>query len=442
MRTDHSDPLSSVRARLRAGTDRVRRRVASLGAGSRVALAAAGLLTLLAVAGYMTSGEDPASRTWLYGGHQFAPGDVSKILSALSAKGIDANEDGGRIEVPRDRQAEAQTTLDTSGLGLRTIRDILDNPPNRSIFATLDESEQDRKRHQEKAIEALIAGIDGTPPAIVQVDRPRRRSFGGTTEPVQVRVCLQVSNERLVPSKTIEQIKGVLLGWVSGLTLEGLTLFDSHGNYYLQADNPALGERSLVHVRQEELEEKILEELYFLEDVHVSVRIDMTEPSEASPPIRPLAVNEPLDVTTEPTGPEPNTTGGRVRVLVQVPISYYKRYFRAISEKPPASGGSSGIRREDRAFDRDRGRADRAGGSTGSADRQDHGSDRRPGPEAPDVPLGRLGDEPGAVLVATGGGDGRRRSGRGGLGRGLGTEARLQAAGRAGRGADAAGSLR
>ena len=64
-----------------------------------------------------------------------------------------------------------------------------------------------------------------------------------------------------------------------------MTVVDKKGRHYLDADNPALGAISRTRAREEELGQKILEQLHWIKGVSVAVQLPL-HAAPVEPPCR------------------------------------------------------------------------------------------------------------------------------------------------------------
>lgn len=329
MRTDPSDPLAATLHRLRAWTWRARRWALSLGPGGRLALAAA-LLGALTPVVYLAAPTDSDATAWVAGGREFPRGDQHDALRLLATKQIAALADGRRIEVPRDRLAEAEALLAQHDLGGDPVA-LLDRPVASPLFAHPAEVEEARKRQHERYLAAEIEGYEPTLAATVLTFPPARsRGLARRPDPMRATVLLRADGDRSIPEETYRRVIHLMLGLVPDLRAEGLSVY-GNGEPYLVVGQPALGERSQAKAREDELRGEILRQLDWIEAVRVTVRVESppapTPPRAESPGPPPTAVatNAPLGAIDDPPpalapkGPTP------AHVLIQVPASHYAR---------------------------------------------------------------------------------------------------------------------
>ena len=176
---------------------------------------------------------------------------------------------------------------------------------------------------------------------------------------------LQTERNREIGSKTVQSIQTILKGYESDLKHDAVTVVDQKGHHYLDAGNPALGAISRTRAREEELGQKILEQLHWIKGVSVTVQLPLSPrsrrvPRAASGPgghaprpgrgTRPSPAvdgpQSPLEIDPEPGAgptpapvsvapaaePKPAGGGGQGTVWVKVPRNFYKRMI----EKEPS----------------------------------------------------------------------------------------------------------
>jgi len=346
MRSDDLIPAAPPAwARLRARLDPARRWLAHRGPGPRLALLLVPLTLLIAAAGYFAA-EEPARPAWLYDGHRFAAEEGARVEQALKARRIEVIVVDGKIGVPPASEADALVLLKKEGLAPRSVDDrINEDAPESGPFVTPAERARREAHQREKVLGLMIREIDpeAIESVIVEVTRPRPAPFGPREEATAtVRVTTQA--DRTLASQTVEKIQRVLVAREK-LKPKGVTVFDRRGVFYLDAGSPAHHVHS--QARADELRSKLLDELDWIKGIKVSVHVDPPASRPARPPARsaplPAPARPPLVIPNAPASlpaedaeaavaaepvSAPGNEGmpGRVDILVQVPLSFYRRH--------------------------------------------------------------------------------------------------------------------
>jgi type III secretory pathway lipoprotein EscJ len=380
MRTDQ--PLFAARAlaRLRSQVGRVRRAIASQSATSRWSLAL-GALGILIIFGYLAMPVTAVS-AFLRGGQKFSISDVIKITHALELQHIDYRvDDQRRIEVAGDRLEDAKAVLAKLDIGPRSIEDLEKEAQSSGLLDGPWEKERREKKSQEQILAAMIREFDGVISAYVTINRPKQRMGlirpgpgNGPGTRATAFVYLETDGGREITHKTVQSIQNLIVGKEPELRADAVTVFDQKGRHYLVAGDPRYSTISATRAREEELGQRIREEIDWIDGVRVTVQVvpaptsvpvalpalsaapaaPVPAPAPVpSPVLRPsepiVGVNTPLELEPEPSAspdpglapapssapspapvaiassvPEPPVPKNElVRVWVRVPRSYY-----------------------------------------------------------------------------------------------------------------------
>ncbi|MBV8384984.1 MAG: hypothetical protein JOZ63_20530 [Planctomycetaceae bacterium] len=368
MRTENPPPLASAWARLRAQAARFRRSILTRRTATRWLLAL-GALALLGVLGYLAR-PSPVSNTYLLAGMQFSQDDLIEIQRALEAKHFDARsyrvDDEGRIEVAANRIDEATDIVIKLNVGKPSLTHIKNQAREFSgPFVGPWEREQHELEVREQVLAAMIQKLDGIMSADVTIHRPKGRGAGRQPARATAFVYVETRGGRELSPKAVEAIQN-LMAREHDLTHDAVTVCDDHGRRYLVAGDPMGVRSNLLRAREEELSEKILEQINWVKGVGVTVQlIPSPAPTPAPIPAHPAPVeeprppdwevvpNHPLELV-EPTptpAPEPAPALHPVasaappkqadepviaRVWVKVPRSFY--YLKALPNREPSPG--------------------------------------------------------------------------------------------------------
>lgn len=375
MRNDSGSRNAAGVVRLRSLGTAARRWLVEAGPLARLALAG-GVLGVLALVVLLARQPVPTAGTWLYEGRRFPPDDAARLVRALATKGIAAQSVEGRIEVEPSRLDEALAALEKANLAPRSPEELLEPPPSSGFLPSAANQNERRNRAREKYLEAEIEQIDDGLSATVQLFRTRKRGALVPEEKVQMTVVLRVEGGRPVSPGTVERIRVKMLHLEPDLPNDALTVMDSRGQMYLVAGSSEPAEQAHRRAVEAELRGAILEQLDWIPNVRVGVKLEtipvpmapseiaaspvlVTTAAVAAPPRPTVAVNAPLDASVPPAAvamspeppmvPEPpkeDTAGqapvstepmSRVSVVVRVPSDYYLRHYEAIrGEQTPS----------------------------------------------------------------------------------------------------------
>ncbi len=329
MRTDQA-PRSAL-PQVRVFASRARQRFLTL--GLRVRWTAAGLLLAgLALGGYLLAVAEPVTYEWLFDGQTFPRSEMVHALVALKAADIPCSDDRGRLSVPLDRRAEAIEALARAKIGPRPLDELLNEaaePP--SLMLDPRQVAHRERRLKERVAEAAIRRTEGIISASVLFNPIETGTALRPQQKWRAWVMVETEKDTQLSSKTVQHIRHTLEGIQPGLESDGLTLQDLRsGADYSVAGRPDVEVLSKVKVREEELRDRIVEQIG-IDGARVLVRIDAVPSRSAKPEpaVEPgPLVNQPISVV-EPESVEELEPLGRTTILVRVPRSYYLRLFQA-----------------------------------------------------------------------------------------------------------------
>src|SRR5262249_13011253 len=125
--------------------------------------------------------------------------------------------------------------------------------------------------------------------AYVTINRPQARNVlrpgpgtGPGARPTAF-VWLETDGGRKISHKTVQSIQNLIVGKEPELRPDSVTVFDSKGRHYLVAGDPKYSRISATRAREEELGQKILEEIDWIDGVRVTVQIVSAPTSAPSP---------------------------------------------------------------------------------------------------------------------------------------------------------------
>jgi type III secretory pathway lipoprotein EscJ len=364
-------------AQVRSQVIRVRRAIAAQGPAFRWSLAL-GVLGVLVLCGYLAT-PVPAGSAFLRGGQKFSIGDIIKISHALDLQHIDYRvDDQRRIEVASDGLENAKAILAKLDIGPRSIEDLDRDSQVSGLLDGPFERELKKNKGQEQILAAMIREFDGIISAYVTINRPKPRiglgrpGTGPGTRPTAF-VYLETDGGREISYKTVQSIQNLVVGKEPELKSDAVTVFDQKGRHYLVAGDPKYCTISATRAREEELGQRLLEEIDWIDGVRVTVQLvpaptaapapmpalsaAPTTPSPAGRlPEETVAVNTPLELGSDPpVNPDaaspsppvpapvlagspltglPGSKSEVARIWVRVPRSYY--YSKAAPDRDPS----------------------------------------------------------------------------------------------------------
>jgi flagellar biosynthesis/type III secretory pathway M-ring protein FliF/YscJ len=333
MRTEKPTSAASAVARFRSQFERLRRTLGSQTPALRWSLAL-GALAVVLLLGYLAV-PVPAGSEFLRGGEKFSSGDIIKISRALDAQHIYYRvDDQGRIEIASDRIEDAKTALVKVAVGPRSIDDLgKEALASGGFWPDPLEREQRQIKVREEILGAMIRNLDGIVSAYVTLNRPRARNGlrpNAASRPTAF-VWLETDGGREIRHKTVQSIQNIIVGSETDIKPDAVTVFDQKGRHYLVAGDPKYSTISHTRAREEDLDERILEQIDWVKGVRVTVQLVPVPASTASsnpaPTPAPAAVAVPPSRVPEPAGSS---------VAVNAPLELEP-------ESPPDPGPTSGL---------------------------------------------------------------------------------------------------
>jgi flagellar M-ring protein FliF len=270
------DRLTSTAAvaRLRAQADRLRRWVMTARPIVRWGLALAVILTLAAASYWGATSITTFGVRYLASERKFSSDDLLKVCRVLDKQLIPYRiDDQRRVEVAGDRFEEAAELVSKLDLGQHPVDEIRSESGTWSFWESTGEREHRELLLREKMIERLIGEQEGVKWSVVSINRPRGSLMSRPSAKPSAFVYIETEGGRSLPSRTVQTIPVILIGYAPELTPGSITVMDRRGKKYLEPGNPALGDNSRNRVREEEISEEILERLDWIKGVRVAVQV-------------------------------------------------------------------------------------------------------------------------------------------------------------------------
>ena len=241
------DRLTSTAAvaRLRAQADRLRRWVMAPRPIVRWGLALAVILALAAASYWGATSLTTFGVRYLASERKFSSDDLIKVCRALDKQLIPYRiDDQRRVEVAGDQFEQAAELVSKLDLGQHPVDEIRSESGTWSFWESAGEREHRElapSREDDRAADRrargghVVGGVDQPPPRIIDVTT-ELQAFG-------VRLHRDGGGPSL-PSRTVQTIPVILIGYEPDLTPGSITVMDRRGKKYLEPGNPALGDNS------------------------------------------------------------------------------------------------------------------------------------------------------------------------------------------------------
>ena len=107
------------------------------------------------------------------------------------------------------------------------------------------------------------------------INRPKLRSGlrPGPGSRATAFVWLETVGGREIPHKTVQAIQNIIVGCEYDLKQDAVTVFDQKGRHYLVAGDPKYSTLSATRAHEEELSQRILEEIDWIDGVRVTLQL-------------------------------------------------------------------------------------------------------------------------------------------------------------------------
>jgi hypothetical protein len=350
------DRMSSTAAIswVRGEAGRMRRAMMAQRPAVRLALVLAPVLLLTAV-GYWVAGTLAASGPrYLAQERAFSSEDLLTIRRNFDGKGISYRVVDRKVAVAADQYDQAVALLAKLDIGPRPIDEIREWPDSlATLLDTQDDKERRDRLQTEKIIERIIDDLEGVVRSMVRIHHPRPRLPRNARVRPSAFVRLECEPNRLLPLQTVQAIPKILTNSDPELSADAITVMDLSGRLLLDPTNPELGKLNRVRAREQELRDRVAEQLAWIPGVRITV--DLTDrgvaiqapaaqarPGASGPgvgarggPSPSISVNQPAELgepePPPPPGPAPVEKVERGRVFVYVPRSHY---FRMMLPRP------------------------------------------------------------------------------------------------------------
>jgi type III secretory pathway lipoprotein EscJ len=301
-------------------------------------LLALGLLGILVLCGYLTT-PVPSGSAFLRNGQKFSVGDIIKISHALDLQHIAYRvDDQRRVEVAADRLDDAKALLAKLNIGPRSIEELDKEAQESNLLDGPWDKERKQSRGQEQILAAMIREFDGIISAYVTINRPRARMGLGRPTPgahPTAFVWLETDGGREISHKTVQSIQNLIVGKEPDLKPDAVTVFDQKGRHYLVAGDPKYSTLSATRAREEELGQRIRDEIDWIDEVRVTVQL------VAAPPPISASVPAPLPaLSNDLATPSPSARLPEPTVGVNIPLEL-KSEPRSNPDVPPTPSPSS-----------------------------------------------------------------------------------------------------
>jgi len=271
-----------------------------------------GVLAILAGVVYLTA-LTPTPGQYLADGRQYSADALELIYQALDEARISYRVDDRRVSVATENYAEASALVSNLKLSPRSISEIRKSVQAFGIFDSLKSIEQREHQARVEELETMIGNLDGIITATVSIERSPSRSGGRPVMNTTAFVYLEVEPSRDLSPKTVQSIKGIIVGKEPTLKADAIAVYDRKGHRYLDPMDPALDEISRTKAREEELAQELREEIPWIEGATIDVQLVASPEPSPQPvvevkPERAFVPAEPLVAVNQPLEAEPQTS--------------------------------------------------------------------------------------------------------------------------------------
>ncbi len=215
------------------------------------------------------------------------PGEISKIVDFVRARGIDAKVVSDRVVVPSDRRMEL--------LAAMSYEQVLPNDTHaaydeiiKQISPWDSQANTDAARNEAKArlVAAFIRNFPGVSAAEVMIDPTSERHIGGGRNPVaSVQITLRDISAK-PDKKLVQAAAATVAGAQSGLAMSKINVVVNGVSYPVtDRDAPGSFDGEELLAQQQAAErfytDKIRNQIPFIEGALVSVTVSLNEKSES-----------------------------------------------------------------------------------------------------------------------------------------------------------------
>lgn len=259
--------------------------------------------------------------------------EISRIKSALAARGTKYTVSGDRLLVPADRKYEALADLAYAQLLPQDVRNGFDEMVQRtSLFDSQSRTEQFMNRAREITLSQVISHYPGVRSATVTIDPSRARRIGSNLQPTAA-VSVQMKSAEQPGKQLVEAIAGLVSGSIAGLTRSNVSVIID-GRYFRAKDpaNDPLASGSdildMLQGHERRLEAKIANHFSYIPGLAAAVTVQLdasnrTRRETLVDPSRTLQKERVTETETEETtgGSGAREPGAMPNMTLEVPTA-------------------------------------------------------------------------------------------------------------------------
>lgn len=246
---------------------------------SAVARLLAGLLLIVAITSIvlLASRQPKIANMLLLSGEVIAPDQLPRTEAAFAKAGLsDYQIEGGRIRIPRSRNAAYMAALAAADALPANFGDILDKPLRQANpLMSRTQQEEMIKVARQNALASIIQKMKGVERAAVLYDREKKPGLGGG-ETITASVTVQMQDKLELQREQVESLRRLLSGAIAGLKPHNIAVIDLNSFRSFNADSSAdtaVQDRyaDSKHQIEQRWIAKIRESLPFIPSVVISV---------------------------------------------------------------------------------------------------------------------------------------------------------------------------
>lgn len=259
--------------------------------------------------------------------------EISRIKSALAARGTRYTVSGDRLLVPADRKYEALADLAYAQLLPQDFRNGFDEMVQRtSLFDSQARTDQFMNRAREITLSQVISRYPGVRSATVTIDPSRTRRIGANLQPTAA-VSVQMKSSEPPGKQLVEAIAGLVSGSIAGLTRSNVSvIIDGRYHRAKDPDNDPLASGSeildMLQGHERRLEAKIVNHFAYIPGLAAAVTVQLdasnrTRRETVVDPARTLHKERVTETETEETtgGTSASEPGAMPNMTLEVPTA-------------------------------------------------------------------------------------------------------------------------
>jgi flagellar biosynthesis/type III secretory pathway M-ring protein FliF/YscJ len=285
----------------------------------------AGLLLVVTVVSiaYLFNHPMAGAHVMLMDGQVFSTSQLRDMQAAFGKAGLEAELDGARLRIPRGQESKYMAALDEADALPVDYGHNMQQAVNTNGFLRIGQRQQEAARRvaKQKDLQRLIEEMRGIDRAAVLIDEEETEHFPRPKRRLTSAVTVFPADDHPLDLETVRTIRQLMVGSVSGLEPQAVTVVDMSENRSFVGDDEsgqAGGDYAAAKKRLElEWKQSIADVLAYIPDVLVSTNVE-------------------LERETADAENQRQARAKRVTASVAVPSTYYEALWR--KEHPRSAG--------------------------------------------------------------------------------------------------------